>query len=39
MSETAPLIDQMFQSMVKLGASDLHLSVGSPPMVRKDGHM
>jgi twitching motility protein PilT len=38
-SETAPLIDQMFQSMVKLGASDLHLSVGSPPMVRKDGHM
>ncbi len=39
MSETAPLIDQMFQSMVKLGASDLHLSVGSAPMVRKDGHM
>jgi twitching motility protein PilT len=38
-SETAPLIDQMFQSMVKLGASDLHLSVGSAPMVRKDGHM
>jgi twitching motility protein PilT len=25
--------------MVKLGASDLHLSVGSAPMVRKDGHM
>ena len=39
MSDTAPLIDQMFQSMVKLGASDLHLSVGSAPMVRKDGHM
>jgi twitching motility protein PilT len=38
-SDTAPLIDQMFQSMVKLGASDLHLSVGSAPMVRKDGHM
>jgi twitching motility protein PilT len=38
-SETAPLIDQMFQAMVKLGASDLHLSVGSAPMVRKDGHM
>jgi twitching motility protein PilT len=38
-SDTAPLIDQMFQAMVKLGASDLHLSVGSAPMVRKDGHM
>jgi twitching motility protein PilT len=25
--------------MVKSGASDLHLSVGSAPMVRKDGHM
>ena len=25
--------------MVKAGASDLHLSVGSPPLVRKDGHM
>ena len=32
-------IDQLFQMMVKTGASDLHLSVGSPPMVRKDGHM
>ncbi len=39
MSETTPLIDQLFAAMVKLGASDLHLSVGSPPMVRKDGHM
>ena len=25
--------------MVQLGASDLHLCVGSAPMVRKDGHM
>ena len=25
--------------MVKTGASDLHLCVGSAPMVRKDGHM
>ena len=25
--------------MVKIGASDLHLCVGSPPIVRKDGHM
>jgi twitching motility protein PilT len=32
-------IDQLFQAMVAAGASDLHLSVGSPPIVRKDGHM
>jgi twitching motility protein PilT len=35
----APTIDQMFHSMVKQGASDLHLCVGSVPMIRKDGHM
>jgi len=39
LSDTAPLIDQLFHAMVKAGASDLHLSVGSPPMIRKDGHM
>ena len=38
MSETAA-IDQLFQAMVQVGASDLHLCVGSTPMVRKDGHM
>jgi twitching motility protein PilT len=32
-------IDALFHAMVKVGASDLHLSVGSPPLVRKDGHM
>ena len=36
---SAPFIDQLFHAMVKLGASDLHLCVGSSPMVRKDGHM
>jgi twitching motility protein PilT len=25
--------------MVRIGASDLHLCVGSPPIIRKDGHM
>jgi len=35
----APAIDQLFHSMVKQGASDLHLCVGSAPMIRKDGHM
>lgn len=34
-----PAIDHLFHSMVKVGASDLHLSVGSPPIVRKDGHI
>ena len=38
MSE-APAIDQLFHSMVRQGASDLHLCVGSAPMIRKDGHM
>jgi twitching motility protein PilT len=32
-------IDALFHAMVRIGASDLHLSVGSPPLVRKDGHM
>jgi len=35
----APAIDQLFHSMVRQGASDLHLCVGSAPMIRKDGHM
>jgi twitching motility protein PilT len=34
-----PVIDQMFAAMSSLGASDLHLCVGSLPLVRKDGHM
>ncbi|MDH4063831.1 MAG: type IV pilus twitching motility protein PilT [Acidobacteriota bacterium] len=33
------MIDDLFRAMCALGASDLHLSVGSPPIVRKDGHM
>jgi twitching motility protein PilT len=39
MSEGAHPIDALFHAMVKAGASDLHLSVGSPPLIRKDGHM
>jgi twitching motility protein PilT len=38
MSE-APPIDRLFRAMCAAGASDLHLSVGSAPLVRKDGHM
>ena len=32
-------IDRLFHAMCAAGASDLHLCVGSPPMLRKDGHM
>jgi twitching motility protein PilT len=32
-------IDSLFHAMVAAGASDLHLSVGSTPMIRKDGRM
>jgi twitching motility protein PilT len=34
-----PSIHRLFRAMVEVGASDLHLSVSMPPMVRKDGHM
>ena len=32
-------MDAMFRRMAEVGASDLHLSVSMPPMVRKDGKM
>jgi len=35
----APPIDRLFRLMVASKASDLHLSSGMPPLVRKDGHM
>jgi twitching motility protein PilT len=33
------LIDPLFHAMCAAGASDLHLCVGSPPTIRKDGRM
>jgi twitching motility protein PilT len=33
----APAIDRLFHKMCELKASDLHLCVGMPPLVRKDG--
>jgi twitching motility protein PilT len=36
--DTEP-IDALFRAMCEMGSSDLHLSVGSPPVVRKDGRM
>lgn len=32
-------MDALFYKMAELGASDLHLSVSMPPMIRKDGKM
>lgn len=32
-------IDRLFVAMTQLGASDLHLCVGSPALVRKDGRI
>ena len=40
--ENAPArkrIDALFHKMSEAGASDLHLSVSMPPMIRKDGKM
>jgi twitching motility protein PilT len=32
-------IDELFALMVEMGASDLHMSVGAPPMIRHDGEI
>ena len=32
-------IDRLFRMMFEAGASDLHLSVGMPPLMRKDGQI
>ncbi|MFN8061195.1 MAG: type IV pilus twitching motility protein PilT [Vicinamibacterales bacterium] len=34
-----PTINRLFHAMWDVKASDLHLSVSMPPLVRKDGHM
>jgi twitching motility protein PilT len=35
----APAINALFHAMCGAGASDLHISVGMPPLIRKDGRM
>ena len=35
----AAVIDRLFHAQCSLGASDLHLCVGMPPLVRKDGQI
>ena len=34
-----PAIDELFQEMIKRGASDLHLTMGQPPRLRLSGQM
>jgi twitching motility protein PilT len=38
-SQAKARMDSLFHKMAETGASDLHMSVSSPPMVRKDGKM
>src|SRR5258708_2083362 len=38
-AEHPPAIDTLFHVMCQAGASDLHLSCGTTPLVRKDGRM
>ena len=38
-SAGAPPIDRLFHVMFERKASDLHLSVGMPPLIRKDGEI
>ncbi|HEY0462012.1 MAG TPA: type IV pilus twitching motility protein PilT [Pyrinomonadaceae bacterium] len=38
-SQAQKRMDDLFQRMAQFGASDLHMSVSMPPMVRKDGKM
>lgn len=35
----AVLIDKLLQTVINLSASDLHITVGQPPVLRLDGHM
>jgi Tfp pilus assembly pilus retraction ATPase PilT len=40
MTETAPLtLPDLLTMTATMGGSDLHLSVGSPPQIRVDGHL
>ena len=39
MATETVLIDKLLQAVVRQGASDLHITVGQPPVMRHDGHM
>src|SRR5215472_2316830 len=36
---STPLIDKLLTTIIQLKASDLHISVGQPPVVRHHGRM
>ena len=38
-SKAKARMDALFHKMAEIGASDLHMSVSMPPMIRKDGKM
>jgi twitching motility protein PilT len=39
LATAGPAIDRLFRAMAAAGASDLHLTVGMPPLIRKDGRI
>ncbi len=39
MATETVLIDKLLHAVVRQGASDLHITVGQPPVIRHDGHM
>ncbi len=39
MSAAAPVIDKLLTTVIQLKASDLHISVGQPPVIRLHGRM
>ncbi len=38
-SQNKVLIDKLLHACVKQGASDMHITVGQPPVFRLHGHM
>ena len=39
MPSSTPLIDKLLTTVIQLSASDLHLAVGQPPVIRHHGRM
>ncbi len=39
MATETVLIDKLLHAVVRQGASDLHITVGQPPVIRHDGHL
>ena len=39
MGASTPLIDKLLATVIQLKASDLHITVGQPPVIRHHGRM